>query len=536
VNKAKAFSFQLDHDDTAATLRSPSSIAIFTLIVGLFIGARLWGLTASCLWFDEIFSVHAARHDWSRLLGFVAADIIHPPLFYALLKIWSGLGGESLLWLRLLPALTSIAVIFPFFLLFRELHLGATEIKLALLLMAVNGYLIKYAQEVRMYSLLLFFAVCSLWLFIRFFKAQASSKKQFLVLSAINLLLVYTHYYGWLVITAEVAFLVLWGRDKLPDFLMVVAVVLLCFSPWVYTVTLAAEPDKGLAQNIGWVARPRLADVVQFFALLNAPFYFRRSSNEYVYARWGLLAGLLVFGLPLLMLLWKIVRQRGQEGGQRFNAPRCLLVLSFLPLTLAFLASWVLPHSVWGTRHLIIVAVPYLLLAAISLNRLRPQWLRISVLMLLGSWLLLAGSGQLLRPGDNYIWCAWGHLSQQMIQHQLNAPPATKVYAFEEIIAYHLWFALEDVEGGKFKVGLIKGAPGLREDPAYFLPRAFSDIAVQHLSALSENHIWIAFRDTDFYEQGPPFKALKDRGYEVREVLQVKAGGQRAFLVELEHQ
>lgn len=75
MNKAKAFSFQLDHDDTAATLRSPSSITIFTLLVGLFIGARLWGLTASCPWFDEIFSVHAARHDWSRLLGFVAADI-----------------------------------------------------------------------------------------------------------------------------------------------------------------------------------------------------------------------------------------------------------------------------------------------------------------------------------------------------------------------------------------------------------------------------------------------------------------------------
>ena len=34
--------------------------------------------------------------------------------------------------------------------------------------MAVNGYLIKYAQEVRMYSLLLFFTVCSLWLFIKF--------------------------------------------------------------------------------------------------------------------------------------------------------------------------------------------------------------------------------------------------------------------------------------------------------------------------------------------------------------------------------
>jgi uncharacterized membrane protein len=336
-----------------------SSILIFALIVGVFIGARLWGLTASCLWFDEVFSVHAARHEWSRLLGFVAADIIHPPLFYTLLKVWISIGGESLSWLRLFPVLTSIAVIFPFFLLCRELHLGANEIKLALLLMAVNGYLIKYAQEVRMYSLLLFFTVCSLWLFIRFVNAT-DARKQLLALSALNLLLVYTHYYGWLVIAAEAAFLVLWDRAELPDFLIAVAVLLLCFSPWVYVVTLAAEQSKGLAQNIGWVGRPRLADVVQFFALLNAPFYFRQSSNQVVYARWGLLAGFVIFGSPLVALSWRLVRQKHQEGEQSLSAPKCLILFSVLPLALAVLASWVLPHSIWGTRHLIIVVVPYL--------------------------------------------------------------------------------------------------------------------------------------------------------------------------------
>lgn len=533
--KAKAFSFQSDNVDSAGPCSSSSSILIFALIVGVFIGARLWGLTASCLWFDEVFSVHAARHEWSRLLGFVAADIIHPPFFYVLLKVWISVGGESLPWLRLFPVLTSIAVIIPFFMFCRELRLGSTEIKLSLLLMAVNGYLIKYAQEVRMYGLLLFFTVCSLWLFIKFFNAT-HARKQLLALSAFNLLLVYTHYYGWLVIAAEAALLILWDRDKIPDFLIAVAVLLLCFSPWVYAVTLAAEQGKGLAQNIGWVGRPRLADVVQFFALLNAPFYFRQSSNQVVYARWGLLAGFVVFGLPLVALSWRLVRQRYQKGEQSLSAPKCLILFSVVPLTLALLASWVLPHSIWGTRHLIIVAVPYVLLAAIALDRLRPQWLRITLLLLLGCWLFLAGTGLLLRRGDTYIWCAWGQLSQQMIQRQHTPAEVIKVYAFEELVAYHLWFALGESAGGKFKAGLIKGVPGLREDPAYFLPRAFSDIRVQDLSALNERHFWIAFRDTDFYEQGPPFKALKDRGYEVREVLQVEAAGQRAFLVELEHQ
>jgi hypothetical protein len=508
-----------------------SSHLIFALIAGLFIGARLWGLTASCLWFDEVFSVHAAKHQWSSLLGFMAADIIHPPLFYVLLKVWMSLGGESLLWLRLFPVFTSIAVIFPLFMLCRELGLESTEIKLSLLLMATNGYLIKYAQEVRMYSLLLFFSVCSLWLFLKFLKAT-HAWELLLVLSAFNLLLVYTHYYGWLLIATEAMYLLLWERGKLPDFFIAVAVLLLCFSPWVYAVTLAAEQGHGLAQNIGWVGRPGFGDVVQFFALLNGPFYFRQSSNQVVYTRWGLLAGLVVFGLPLVALSWRLVSERYREGKVGLRAPKFLILFSVIPLALAFVASRALPLSIWGTRHLIIVAVPYLLLAAIAISRLRPEWLRITVALLLGCWLFLAGSGTLLRRGDTYIWCAWDQLGQQLIQRPAAPPEVVNVYAFEELVGYHLWFALAE-SPGKFKVGLIRGVPGVLEDPAYFVPRAFSDITVQDVSAVDEKHFWIAFRDTEFNEERQPLKILRDRGYKIREVLRVDATEQRGFLVEL---
>src|SRR5687767_5467362 len=83
--------------------RFPAHQAFFAFALLIFFGARLWRLTATCLWFDEVFSVHAARQSWDVLINFVAADIIHPPLFYAVLKVWIGLGGESLVWLRLLP-------------------------------------------------------------------------------------------------------------------------------------------------------------------------------------------------------------------------------------------------------------------------------------------------------------------------------------------------------------------------------------------------------------------------------------------------
>ena len=525
---------RLHKDDTGAPFLNRSSFIIFALIAG-FIAARLWRLTASCLWFDEIFSLHAARYDWEHMMSFIAADIIHPPLFYALLKVWITIGGESLLWLRLFPALTAIASLLPFLLLCRELRLRAGEINLALLLLAVNGYLIKYAQELRMYSLLLFLTLCSLWLFVRFFNAVDSSKRHLIALTIINLLLVYTHYYGWLVVCVETVFLLLRGRHKLPPFLIAVASLLICFSPWVlYVLSVAtAGQGRGLDQNIGWVTRPDVHDVTQFLTILNEPFYFRQSSNEPVYRYLSVSLSLFLFGIPLLALIWHTFKRSHNEDEAHTLALRWLLLFFLLPTALAFSLSWILPHSVWGTRHLIIVAAPYSMLAAIALERLRPYWIKVSILLLLGCWLFLAGSISLLMREERYIWCAWEDLAQRAIQVEPTTNEAIKIYAFEDLVAYHLWFALEDAGSERLQVAVIKGIPGLTEDPAYFLPRRFDRIASGDISIVNEDSLWIAFRDTAWNENRPPLKTLQDRGYQVKDVVETSAQGQRAFLVNL---
>src|SRR5438132_4575076 len=105
--------------------------AAIAAVIILYIALRYWNLTASCLWFDEIFSVHAAEHSFPGfILSFVAQDLIHPPFFYLFLKTWIRVGGgifdggESLLWLRLLPLLFSVLAVFPFLALCRELKLS----------------------------------------------------------------------------------------------------------------------------------------------------------------------------------------------------------------------------------------------------------------------------------------------------------------------------------------------------------------------------------------------------------------------------
>src|SRR3982750_76396 len=131
-------------------LQDRRTVTILALALCLvYIVVRMWRLTESCLWFDEIFSVHAAEHTWNSLWWFVAQDLIHPPLFYAALKLWIGIGGESLMWLRLLPVLFAALTLVPFIYLCKELKLRNPVMLLALTFLAVNGSLIKYTQTLR---------------------------------------------------------------------------------------------------------------------------------------------------------------------------------------------------------------------------------------------------------------------------------------------------------------------------------------------------------------------------------------------------
>lgn len=505
------------------------SFVLPALLIGLYVAARLWRLTGSCLWFDELFSVHAARHTWGALWRFVAADLIHPPLFYALLKVWMAAGGESLYWLRLFPVVASVAALVPLLLLARELKLGATATNVALLFTAAGGYLIKYAQEVRMYGLLLLFTLTSLWLFARLLNREGRARGLLVALFLVNLLLVYTHYYGWFVVACEAVFLAVRDRRRLGAFMLTAAGLVVAYVPWVLECVSAAGAGGGLAQNIGWIGRPGLNDLVELFALFNQPFYFRQSSADPLFVRFGALLGLLLVVPPVAVLIFKRTRQ-WNEGDERDDGlsgtVAFLLTFTLLPVVLAFVASYLLPQSVWGTRHLIVAAGPYALLVGLALARLRPVWWRMAALLLFGCWLVLAGLLVLLRREPPHIWCAWEGLAASAVR---DGAGVGEVYAFEDLVAYHLWFALE--RDGRFRVVSVEGAPGIAEDPAYFLPRNFQGVAVANPEALKGERFWAAFRDTAWDESRQPLKLILERGYRAERVYETAAQGQRAFLV-----
>jgi uncharacterized protein (DUF983 family) len=553
----------------------PPDVLVCALLVAVFVGVRVWRLDDSCLWFDEVFSVHAARHGWGGLLRFVALDLIHPPLFYLLLKGWIAVVGEgSVWWLRLFPVLAETAAVAPFLLLCRELRARAGVVRLALVLLTVNGYLIRHAQQLRMYSLLLLFALCSLWLFARFSERdERPGRVDALALFVVNLLLVYTHYFGWLLVGLEAIFLVARRRGRWKPFALMLFALGVCFSPWAWMVWHAAGEGSGLvAQNIGWAARPSLREIFDPFLLLHEPFRFRRNTYEPVVLRVDVWLAVALFVPPFVALCVRALRRRAaarqterQGAGAGTQLPELpvskppedetardaagdrgaegraderpdlifLLFFSLAPVVVAFVLARVLPQSIWGTRHLIVVAPAYLLLASVALGTLRrPVWLALTLKLLLACWLTVAAMIWLMRRAAPPVWCAWETLARRVVEADAGASGEVRVYAAEDLVAYHLWYGLSSTGERRFRVVAVKNLPGLAEDKAFFLPRGFDEVAVADASAaMREERFWVAFRDASLNAEHPLLRLLSGRGYDVEPRFEVAASGQKAFII-----
>ncbi len=429
------------HDASSAFTNS--SFIIFVLIIYLYIALRLWHLGAYGLWLDEVFSVNVARLGWREIIPFVAQDIVHPPLFYLLLKIWIGIGGETLFWLRLLPALTAIAAIVPLFLLCRDLRLTAVEINTALLLIAVNSYLVYYAQELRMYSLLLFFTLTSMWLFVRLINREDNSKKLLYALFIVNTLLIYTQYFGWFVVAVQFIYVFLWKRRRLFSFAIIGVASAVCFAPWVYLVSRAVAEKRGLSANLGWLQRPRLSDLIWYYATLHGTIDVRRTT----------VLSLVIFGCPLLLWSWRVLKARSEESKAHGTAFRLLILFSFVPVIFVFTVSRILPQSIWGERYLIIAAVPYLILVAVAACRWPSAQGRVIVTSLIIIWAAASNLYALTRDNRKLHW---DRLIHTLMQVEPTRASGVKVYTFEEFAASPLRYSLESLGERRFDVAVIK--------------------------------------------------------------------------------
>jgi hypothetical protein len=471
------------------------SLAITCALVALFLFMRVWRLTDVSLDGDEIFSLLLARSDWHTLFGGAVKDAIHPPFFYMLLKIWVWIGGESLLWLRLFPVAVSALCLVPVFLLCSDLKIPRGARNLALLMASVHPYAVFFAQHMRMYCLLGLFGLTSIWAFERYLKD--GSRRSLVILSAANLFLVYSHYYGWLIMGLEFLYLLWRKRNALLPFAAASLLVAAMFSPWAWLAAQSLHAKGGLADNLGWVPRPDLRDLSWFYVELSG-------LNDLL--RWGSRVTVVLFAFLYLMY------RRREESGFHW-----LVVISLTPALITYLVSQWLSQSIWGSRHLIFALWPFLLVLADVVWQLRPVARKIA-LALLAVWMAFAA--KTYSPEELKIH--WDRLTLAMLDAENSGAAHVPLYTVDPYLHYPIWFHLESLKDQRLAqlgsyVSSRKDMPSLRARAAKFEVQKVTSV-----DAAQGTYFWLGYVDSAWKGPLTPRQILEQRGCKTGESIHAR--------------
>lgn len=367
-----------------------------SLVTGLSAFLGFWRSSAKGLWLDEAWAVLIANGSWSEMWASVTQEHAYQGFYYVLLHLWMGLFGESELAVRSLSALFGAATIPLLYLLGRSLF-GRTASLAACLLLTVTGWFIRYQQEVRGYTLLLFLLVLSTYMLIR--GVRGGSRWVWLVYVLASVAAVYTHLFSLWIFLIHFIVLIVAGTalTRLVHVYFWVALGSSFMFRWLMT-TGPASPD--------WIPRPSLPYL--FGELKQLAF------NEPV--------TVLLFGALLAAAVGMGIISIARSG--RSGWPLLLVLLwAVLPIVGTFLVSYV--HPTLTARYLIIVFPGLALLAGWCIERAKPPFVQaLLVLALVGAAVpaMLSWYGA---PGDD-----WRGAARYVLQH---AQPGDGIIALRRI-------------------------------------------------------------------------------------------------------
>jgi hypothetical protein len=361
---------------------APELLVAAATLLALVLG--VYELDRRALWRDETTTFYVSGVPWPRLAELLAtgAEGWHPPTYFVALKLWRVLGDSQVV-LRSMSVLFAVLSVPALYLAGRRLTESRWVPAVAALLLACNAFFVSYAQEARAYSLTMFLAIASTWLFLRALETQ--STRRWAIYGVVALLGIYAHVFFALVVFGHyLAFLLpgMWPRLSRVALGTLAAIGLLTIP-----LVLASVAQTGTLVN--WIPPVRWA------TLWNAFFQFAGGALPVVVA---------YAACALIALAWAVTHPK--EGWSRIGF--VLLWLLVPPLGLAA-ASLLKPLFV---NRYVIVSLPALtLLVALGIGRLPrvPAAATLAVVVLASASAVSAGYTAQYKPWD---WLAT-HLADQ---------------------------------------------------------------------------------------------------------------------------
>ena len=256
----------LTNIDTELIMNSIRNNYLLFLIFLLGLVLRIYDLCSESMWLDEGYSVAVAKLDLVALIkqNFLS-DYNHPPLYNAILHYWVLIFGDSEFASRLPSAIFGSFSIIAIYMVGR-LAFNKNVGLLAALILATSIFHIKYSQEARSYSLLVFLTLLSYYFYLKI----VSSKKRLYFLGYIlsSVLLLYTHYFGFLIVAAQNIFFFTEylgsrkvGELGLKKWLESQVVLFLLYIPGFVKLVITIIHTEGG----GWRPETSLLDILKYF-------------------------------------------------------------------------------------------------------------------------------------------------------------------------------------------------------------------------------------------------------------------------------
>lgn len=349
----------LDVPSVASTHRPFDAFRLIcSLSVGVGVLLRLY--SGSALWLDEALSVNISALPIGELFSALRHDG-SPPLYYLSLHAWVELFGSSDLAVRSLSTLASLAALPIGYLVGRRLE-GRFGGPAVLVLMATNPFLIRYATETRMYSLVVLLVLIGTLTTLRAVERPTFGRlwPVALVAGALSLTHYWTIFLAVLAITT-LAFLGLRADRPAACWRSAAAIIAgqLLFLPWVPAFLFQLR-------NTGtpWAPSARLTDLL---------LAVRDWSGGPEWFAWPLALALVV------LMVVALRRSHGADDGRAASAQRAVRALSACAigaLILGLLSSGV-AHAGYASRYTSPSIALVLLLSGVGLSRLRPSHRRL---------------------------------------------------------------------------------------------------------------------------------------------------------------
>ncbi len=376
-------------DDADAPTASPPELIALALVTAAA-GVVLRFVTTSPLWLDEALSVNIAALPLDQITDALRRDG-HPPLYYVLLHVWIDWFGEGDAAVRALSGVFAVATL-PLAWWAGRRRGGPVLAWLALLVVAIAPFALRYATETRMYSLVMFLTFAG-WLLVDRSLRGPDSLAALVGVGGVTAALLYTHYWAmWLVgATFLVVGWVAWRsvdadrRRRARRVLVAVVVGGLAFLPW-----LPVLIDQARSTGTPWAGPQRPTSIV-------ASTLTDFGGGDFKDAE---LVGAVLLVLALLGVFGRAIDRRRIEldlGTQpQFRGEATVIALALGLGAFVSYATW----SAYATRYAAIVFPLIALLVAAGLSRFVGRWARDAAAVVLVGLCVIGAAYQVVGPAQ----------------------------------------------------------------------------------------------------------------------------------------